>query len=126
MQPTATIWNAQRQRDTTEHDGRKTQRKPHDQAEGCWTTRGKSTPETKTCQQHVESTGATETNATAAADGLKHDASAYDATENDAATNDANAATASDGHEHDADASDEIWSTSAATIVEDDVPVRGE
>ena len=74
----------------------------------------------------MESIGATATNVTAAADGLQHDAAAYDATANDAATNDANAATASDGHEHDADASDEIWSTSAATIVEDDVPVRGE
>ena len=74
----------------------------------------------------MESTGATETNATAAAYGLQHDAAAYYATANDAATNDANASTASDGNKHDADASDAIWSTSAATTVEDDVTVRGE
>ena len=33
-------------------------------------------PETTTCQQHVESTGATETNTTVAAYGLQHDAAA--------------------------------------------------
>ena len=65
-------------------------------------------PETTTCQQHMESTGATATNATAAADGLQHNIVACDATANDAATNDANKAIATDGHEHDADSSDEI------------------
>ena len=125
MQPTAPIRHAQRQRATTEHDGRKPQRQPHDQAEGCWTTRSTSTPETTTRQQYMESTGETETNATAVADGLQHDAAAYDATLNDAATNDANKATATDGHEHDEDASDVILRTSEATTVEDDVTVGG-
>ena len=73
----------------------------------------------------MESTGTTSTNATADAYGLQHDAAAYDATSNDVATNDENIATTTYGHEHDADASDAIWSTSAATTVEDDVTVRG-
>ena len=98
MHPTAPIRYAQRQRDTTEHDGRKPQRQPHDQAEGCWTTRVTSIPETTTCQQHMESTGAAETNATVATDGVQHDSASYDATASDAATNDADTATATDGN----------------------------
>ena len=73
----------------------------------------------------MESTGAAANNATEATDGVQHDAAAYDATASDASTNDADIATATYGHEHDVDASDAIWSTSVATIVEDDAIVRG-
>ena len=55
-------------------------------------------PDTTTCQQHMESTGAAETNATAAIDGVQHDSASYDATASDAATNDADTATATDGN----------------------------
>ena len=74
----------------------------------------------------MESTGATATNATAATDGIKHDAAAYDATESYADTNSEDTETATDGHKHDAYSEDAIWSTVAPTTVEYDLTVRGE
>ena len=112
MQQTAPIRHSQRQRNKTEHDGREPQRKSYDKAKGCWTTRGSTTPETTDSKQYMESTDAT-TSATAATDGIQHDATTHDATTDDATTDyantdDADAATVIDGNEYDANATNTI------------------
>ena len=129
MQQTSLIRHAQRQRNKIEHDGREPQRKSYDKSKGCWTTIGRTTPETIDSKQYIESKDAT-TSATAATDGIQHDATTHDATADDATTDyattdDADAATAIDGNEYDADAPNAIWSTTTATTLENYVTVRG-
>ena len=127
MQQTATIRHAQRKRDKTKHDGREPQRKPHDKAEGCWTTRGTTTPETIDSKQYMESIDATTTTTSTAAaiDGIQYDAENHDTTTDDATTDDADPTTATDWNERDADAPNSIWSTATATTVENDVTIIG-
>ena len=125
MQQTSPIRHAQRQQNKIEHDGREPQSKSYDKSKGCWTTRGRTTPETTDIKQYMESTDAT-TRATESTDGIQHNAATHDATTDDATTDDADTTTATDGHERDADAPNAIWSTAAATKMEDDVTVRGE
>ena len=124
MKQTAPIRHAQRQHNKTKHDGREPQRKPHDKAKGCWTTKVSTMLETTDSKQYIESTDAT-TSSTAAIDGIQHDATTHDATTDDAITYDAYTKTATDGNERDADAPNAIWSTTTATTVENDVKVRG-
>ena len=129
MQQTAPIRHAQHQRNKTEHDGREPQRKSYDKAEGCWTARGSTTPETTDNKQYMEYTDAT-TSATAATYGIEHDTTTHDATTDDSTTDyattyDSDAATVTDGNEYDADATDTIWSNKKATTVENNVTVRG-
>ena len=76
------------------NDGREPQRKPHDKSEGCWTTRGNTTPETIDSKQYMECKDATTTSATAAIDGIQHDAATHDETTDDATTDDADSKTA--------------------------------
>ena len=126
MQQTAPLRHAQRQRNKKKNDGREPQRKPHDKADGCWTTRVTIMPETTDSKQYMESTDATPTSASAAKDRIQHDTSTHDATSCDATTDDADSTTVTDGNERDADAPNEIWITAAATTVENDVTIRGE
>ena len=98
MQQTGPISHAQRQRENTKNDRQKPQRKPHDKAEECWTTRGTTTPETTNRKQYMISTDATTTNASADTDGIQHNAATHDATTDDAATDDADTTTATDGN----------------------------
>ena len=69
----------------------------------------------------MESTDTT-TSATAATNGIQHDAATHDETTDDATTDyattdDAYSATATYGNECDADAPNTIWSTATATTV---------
>ena len=76
----------------------------------------------------MESTDAT-TSATAATDGIQHDATTHDATTDDATTDyattdDADSATSTYGNEYDADSTNTIWIITTAKTVENDVTVR--
>ena len=73
----------------------------------------------------MESKDKTTTSAEEATDVIQHDATTHDATKYDATTYDADPATATDGNEHDPDAPNEIWITTTAITVENDVTVRG-
>ena len=107
MQQTAPIRHAQRQRNNTEQYERETQSKSYDKAKRCLTTRGSTTPETTNSKQYMESTGAT-TSATAATDGIQHDATTDDSTIYYATTDYEDSATATNGNEYDADDPNEI------------------
>ena len=109
MQKKTPIRHAQRQRNKKKNDGREPQRKPHDKADGCWTTRVTIMPENTDSKQYMESTDSTTTSATTATDRIQHDATTYDAT-----TDDAYSATAVDGNEPDADAPNAIWITTTS------------
>ena len=78
----------------------------------------------------MESTDTTTTIATAATDGIQHNATThaartYDATTDNATTDDADSAILKDRNERDTYAPNTIWSTTIATTVENYMTVRG-